>query len=146
MVWFRSVYAVCLVAFLLCVVSRLGFAMWLFPDIFKTIFNSFLCAKLCRKTGQFILQVVTPEVRLTFLNLKAPSKICSRRYSDFSFFIFFRENKFWHFLWIVCQADDSYKMSRLVFSKKNNNKKQTKNQKKKKKLGVCCCCDWRFKS
>ena len=98
MVRFCSVYAVCLVAFLLCVVSRLGFAMWLFPDIFKTIFNSFLCAKLCRKTGQFILQVITPEVRLTFLNLKAPSKICSRRYSDFSFFYVFQRKQVLTFL------------------------------------------------
>ena len=53
------------------------------------------------------------------------------------FVLFFRENKYWHFMWIVCQADDSHGMSRLVFSEKSkkNKKKQkkTKNEKKKKK-------------
>ena len=55
------------------------------------------------------------------LTLKAPSKICSRRHSIFFFFFFFkyfRQNKSWHFMWIVCQADNSHEMSRLVFSEK----------------------------
>ena len=34
------------------------------------------------------------------------------------FFLFFRENKSWHFMWIVCLADDSHEISRLVFSEK----------------------------
>ena len=35
---------------------------------------------------------------------------------------FFRENKAWPFLWIVCPADESHEMASL-FSIKNNNKK-----------------------
>ena len=55
------------------------------------------------------------------------SKIYSRRHSNF----FFRENKSWHFMWIICQADSSHEMSRLVFFEK-------------KKI-VCCSCDWHLK-
>ena len=36
----------------------------------------------------------------------------------FFFFFFFRENKSWHFMWIVSLADDSHEMSGLVFSVK----------------------------
>ena len=39
-------------------------------------------------------------------------------YLFFLFFLFFRENKSWHFMWIVCLADDSHEMSKLVFSEK----------------------------
>ena len=49
------------------------------------------------------------------LTLKAPSKICSRRHSKKKNFLFFRENKSWHFMWIICQ-DDLHEMSRLIFS------------------------------
>ena len=41
------------------------------------------------------------------LTLNGPSKICSRRHSIFFFFFFSIEKKFWHFIWIVCKADDS---------------------------------------
>ena len=61
-----------------------------------------------------------------YSTLKAPSKICSRRHSNF-FFLFFRENKSWHFMWIICQGDDSHEMLRLVFSEKKKKKKQTRN-------------------
>ena len=44
--------------------------------------------------------------------------------------IIFRVNKSWHFMWIVCQADNSHEMSRLVFSQK----------KKKKKIFFLECC------
>ena len=63
--------------------------------------------------------------KVTPLTLKVQSKICSRRHSK-KFFFFFRENKSWHFMWIVCQADDSHEMSRFVFPEKNNKKKQQK--------------------
>ena len=38
---------------------------------------------------------------------KAPSKFCSRWHSIFFFFFFFffSENKPWHFMWLICQAD-----------------------------------------
>ena len=29
-------------------------------------------------------------------------------------FYFFQENKSWHFIWIVCLADNSYEMSGLI--------------------------------
>ena len=34
------------------------------------------------------------------------------------FLISFRENKTWHFMGIVCKADDSNEMARLIFSGK----------------------------
>ena len=43
-------------------------------------------------------------------------------------------------MWIVCMADDSYEMSRLVFFGEKKKKK-----KKKVKIVVCCSCDWHFK-
>ena len=33
-------------------------------------------------------------------------------------FFFFKENKSSHFMWIICQADDSQDMSRLISSEK----------------------------
>ena len=51
------------------------------------------------------------------------------------FTILFWENMTWHFMWIVCLADDSHEMSSLIFSQKKTKKKkkQKKKQKKKKK-------------
>ena len=34
------------------------------------------------------------------------------------FFIFFRGNNAWHYMWIVCLADDSHVMSNIIFSDK----------------------------
>ena len=34
--------------------------------------------------------------------------------------VFFRENKAWYFMWIICLADDSHEISRLIFSKKKS--------------------------
>ena len=48
-------------------------------------------------------------------------KVLSKIVSDgiliffFFFFFFFRENKTWHFMWIVCQADDSHMLG-IIFS------------------------------
>ena len=48
----------------------------------------------------------------------------------FIFFIFFRENKAWHCMWIVCLADDSRENAKLcempsiVFPGNNNNIKK----------------------
>ena len=36
-----------------------------------------------------------------------------------------RENKAWYFMWIVCLADDSHKMSILIYSE-NKNKRKSK--------------------
>ena len=42
---------------------------------------------------------------------------CSRHF-EILFFLFFSKNKPWYFMWIVCQADGSHEISRLIFSKK----------------------------
>ena len=34
------------------------------------------------------------------------------------FIFFFRENKIWHLMEIICIADDSHEMSNLIFSEK----------------------------
>ena len=53
--------------------------------------------------------------RFSGARVKVPSKICIRQQF---FYLFFRENKSWHFMWIISQADDSHEMSILVFSEK----------------------------
>ena len=53
----------------------------------------------------------------TAFALKAPSRFVADDILNF-FFFFFRENKSWQFMWIVCWADNSHEMSRLVFSEK----------------------------
>ena len=60
------------------------------------------------------------------LNPLSANHNCSRPNLDFFFFVgFFREIKAWHFIWIVCQVDNSHAMPSLVFSekKKKMNKK-----------------------
>ena len=47
------------------------------------------------------------------------------------FFVFFRENKAWYFMWIVCLADNWHEISSLIFSEKYK-------KKKKKKKSKCC--------
>ena len=51
------------------------------------------------------------------LILKALSEIVA---DDILFYLllFYRENKTWHFMWIVCRADDSHEMISLIFSEK----------------------------
>ena len=51
------------------------------------------------------------------LTLKAPSKIAA----DDTFtilFLSFEENKAWCFMWILCQAEDSHKISSIILSEK----------------------------
>ena len=43
-------------------------------------------------------------------------KYSRRHFKNIS--LFFRENKAWHFMWIVCLADDSHEMSSIIFSGK----------------------------
>ena len=43
-----------------------------------------------------------------------------------NFYAFFRENKAWDFMWIVCWADDSHEMPSLIFSEKKKKKKKKK--------------------
>ena len=56
--------------------------------------------------------LVLPFAIVDFLSLKAASKICSRRHSKNFIFL---ETKPWNFMWIICLADDSHEMSRLIF-------------------------------
>ena len=51
------------------------------------------------------------------LTIKGPRKILEQTTIYFCF-LFFRENNAWHYMWIVCQADDSHVMSSIIFSKK----------------------------
>ena len=55
---------------------------------------------------------------------------------SFIFFLFFREDKSWHFMWIICLADDSH------YADDSHNVKtcflRKKKWKKKKKMKKCC--------
>ena len=48
----------------------------------------------------------------------------------FFLLLVFRENKAWHFLWIICLPDDSQEMSSLIFTEKYKKKKKKKKKKK----------------
>ena len=56
----------------------------------------------------------------------------------FLFLIFFRENNAWHYMWIVCQADDSHVMSSIIFFEKCEKKKQNKTKQKTCFENVIC--------
>ena len=64
-----------------------------------------------------VMIISTSEV----LNLKAPSKFAVDN-SQF-LFLFFKEKRTWHFMYVVCQSDDSHEMLSLIYSEKY--KKQT---------------------
>ena len=56
---------------------------------------------------------------------------------NFDLNLYFREIKSWHFMWIVCLADDSHEISRLVFL--------WKKKKKKNRMASATNFAWRFK-
>ena len=49
------------------------------------------------------------------MTIKVPSKFAADDNSHFFFKLFFRENKTWHCMWIVCQEDNSHMMSNLIY-------------------------------
>ena len=49
------------------------------------------------------------------LTLKAPRKILEQMTIYFCF-LFFRRNHAWHYMWIVCPAEDSHVMSSIISS------------------------------
>ena len=51
------------------------------------------------------------------LTLKAPRDILEQM-TIYFYFLFFKENNAWHFIWIVCKADDSHVMSSTISSEK----------------------------
>ena len=71
------------------------------------------CPTICKSLFYYLLMSLT---------LKAPITTAADNNFFFCccFFYFFRENKSWHFMWIICLADDSHEMSRLVKKKKKN--------------------------
>ena len=62
------------------------------------------------------IKLIFPSIHL-LLTLKAPRKILEQKTVCFCF-LFFRENNAWHYMWIVCQADDSHVMSSIISSEK----------------------------
>ena len=67
--------------------------------------------------------MLSAAVVIGALTLKAPITTAADNNFFIYFFLFFRENMSWHFMWIICLADDSHEMSRLVSSKKWKKKK-----------------------
>ena len=51
------------------------------------------------------------------LTLKAPIMTAADNIHKY-FFIFFRENKTWYFMWLLCLAEDSYEISSFIFFEK----------------------------
>ena len=53
----------------------------------------------------------------TISSNQAPRKFLEQT-TIYFYFLFFRENNAWHYMWIVCQADDSHVMSSIISSEK----------------------------
>ena len=59
------------------------------------------------------------------INIKVNPYTANHNFSRQQFWLFFLfagENRSWHFMWIVCQADNSHRISTLVFSENRKNK------------------------
>ena len=65
----------------------------------------------------FRIPVWLHNIRDPSLTLKGPRKILEQTTIYFSF-LYFRENNAWHYMWIICLADDSHVMSSIIFSEK----------------------------
>ena len=93
-----------------------------------------VCQRLSAKMFDSFLKPLNSEKHLT---LKAPRKILEQTTICMFFcFLFFRENNVWHYMWIVCQADDSHVMSSIISSEKYEKHALKKSS---------ASCDWRFK-
>ena len=68
----------------------------------------------CYELNLFLSQKDALKIILT---LKAPRKILEQTTICFCF-LFFRENNAWHYMWIVCQADDLHVKSSNTSSEK----------------------------
>ena len=62
----------------------------------------------------------TAEVK-PILTLKVPI-MTGRRHFQNMFYIVFRGNNAWHYMWVVCWADHSHVMSSIIFSEKKKKK------------------------
>ena len=89
-------------------------------SLWNTLANLGLC---CSYTFYLITKLTLDHIQYLQTTLKAPLTTAAND-NSFIFFLFFRENKSWHFMWIVCSADDSHEISRLVFSEKSKKKKK----------------------
>ena len=65
--------------------------------------------RCCRMESASAVFVSNP-IRYPILTLKRQAKFVADDF-HFFFFLFFRENKSWHFMWIICWADNSHEMS-----------------------------------
>ena len=80
------------------------------------------------RNGRMILYQLLEIYRVISLNPKSANQKCSRHFYFLHFFMtfwffffflhFFRENKTWHFMWIIYQADNGHEMPSLIFSEK----------------------------
>ena len=61
------------------------------------------------------------KLNISYLTLKASRKILEQTTVYFCF-LFLRENHAWHYMWIVCLADDFHVMSSIIFSEKYKKK------------------------
>ena len=77
------------------------------------------------------------HVNYSHLTLKRQIKIAADDTLIF-LLLFLEENKAWSFMWILCLAEDSHKISSLIFSEKKKKEKVFMNV-------VCCSRDSGFK-
>ena len=73
--------------------------------------------KIMVKSLAYKLCFGTVDIR-TPLTIKALCKIVADNILNFVYHYFFRENKIWHFLYVVCWVDDSHEMSSYFSWKK----------------------------
>ena len=110
--------------FFLCSVTNL---VWKLPSGRAFIKHSGACGTLEFCTGfrfdphsfkvYSLHELADVMIVKIILTLKAPRKIIEQT-TIYFYFLFFRENNAWHYMWIVCLADDSHVMSSIISSKK----------------------------
>ena len=98
------------------------------------IFDPYTSQSISHHINNQITLVCSLSLKKTLNFYKVPNK-----YADgiLIFFFFFRENKIWHFKWIICKAEHSHELWSLITHK------NTKKKKKKNENVVCCsydCC------
>ena len=61
------------------------------------------------------------------------------RFFFFFFFVFNRVNKIWHLMWIICKADNSWKIKSYLLWKLRRKRRR---KKKQQEYDICCKFAW----
>ena len=91
--------------------------LWRCPSCYAWIIKLFLTffkpQVLCVET----VGILCAQIFQQLLTLKTLRKILEQM-TIYFYFLFFKGNNAWHYMWIICQADDSHVMSSIISPEK----------------------------